>query len=135
MNAFASYGDENARGKTAKPLSALELKMREKQRLTRAYKASLSRDRRQAFEDEPRLRDFMRWLRRQDEPVELVTGISESWLPQAARNVRLFALRLIDRHCDRLNRQMGNEALDDPLPPETNVFFQCRDILHRGGMA
>ena len=136
MNAFASYGMTAApRERAKKEPSPLDLKLREKQRLNRAYKAALRKDRLQAFTDEPRLRNFMRWLRRQADPVELVEGVSESWLPASPQHVRILALRLIDRHCDRLNRQFGFEPLDDPLPPETNVYFRCREVLHPGGRA
>lgn len=136
MNAFATYGEASApRERKQKEPSALDLKMREKQRLHRSYKAALRKDRQEAFSTEPRLRDFMRWLRRQDDPRELVEGVAESWLPSSTQNVRILALRLIDRHCNRLNRLAGFEALDDPLPPESNVFFRCRDLLHAGGRA
>ena len=143
MNAFASYGDTAApiraapRGKPKKEPSALDLKMAEKQRLTRAYKASLRKDRLEAFTQEPRLFDFMRYLRRvrPNDADELVEAVQTSWLPASPQNVRILALRLINRHCDRLNRAIGNEALDDPLPPEKSVYFHCRDLLHAGGMA
>lgn len=134
MNAFASYGASAAsRDRKKRGLSALDLKFAEKQRLSRAYKAMVRKDRVEAFQQEPRLRDFMRWLRHQNEPHELIAGIAESWLLSASSNVRTLALRLINRHCDRLNRFMGNEALDDPLPPEKSVYFHCRDLLHTGG--
>ena len=134
MNAFADYALQAApRTKERKEPSPLDLKLREKQRLNRAYKAALRKDRLQAFTDEPRLRDFMRWLRRQNDPVELVEGVAESWLPASPQHVRILALRLVDRHCDRLNRALGFEPLDDPLPPHSSVYFHCRDLLHAGG--
>ena len=137
MNAFASYGDTAAsfQPRTKREPSELDKKLAEKQRLTRAYKAMRRRDRQEAFEQEPRLRNFMRWLRRQNEPGELVAGIAESWLPASPQNIRILALRLVDRHCDRLNRAIGNEALDDPMPPNSSAYFRCRDLLHKDGRA
>jgi len=42
------------------------------------------------------------------------------------------------RHCDRLNLRLGNEILDDELPPELGgppygVYFRAREILVPGG--
>ena len=121
----------------AKPLSALDLKMREKQRLSRAYRVWKKEWRGGVLAVEPRLRDFLKYLRtvRPAQSDELIAAIRTSWLAQAARDVRLFALELVSRHCDRINRQMGFEALDDPLPPQTSLYFEARAILHAGGRA
>jgi hypothetical protein len=117
--------------------SALDLKMAEKQRLSRAYRASKRGWRNATLAAEPRLRDFLRYLRTVRPPGanELVDAVSSSWLVSSCRDVRLFALELINRHCDRINREMGFEALDDPLPPETSLYFRCRELLHAGGRA
>lgn len=121
----------------AKPLSALEKKMQERQRLSRAYRAWKRQWRASVLAIEPRLIDFLRYLRtvRPAQSDELVQAIKTSWLATAARDVRLFALELVSRHCDRINRSMGFEALDDPIPPETSLYFRCRDLLHNGGRA
>ena len=65
----------------------------------------------------------------------MLDEVSSSWLLESMQNVRIFALRLIDRHAGRLARRAGFEALDDPLPPETNVYLRAREILHAGGRA
>lgn len=121
----------------AKPLSELEKKMRERERLTRAYRAWKRQWRTSVLAIEPRLVDFLRYLRsiKPHNAGELVDAISSSWLATAARDVRLFALELVSRHCDRINRQLGFEPLDDPIPPETSLYFQCRELLHKGGRA
>jgi len=121
----------------AKPESALDRKMAEKQRLTRAYKAWQREVRIETLASEPRLRDFMRYLRtvKPHDGDELLQAVRSSWLPRSTQAVRIFALRLIDRHAGRLARQLGDEPLNDPLPPETNVYLQAREILHAGGRA
>lgn len=118
-----------------KPLSALEKKMAERQRLSRAYRIWKRQWRTDQLTAEPRLRDFMRYLRtvRPATGGELLEAIAGSWLVKAARDVRLFALELVSRHCDRINRQLGFEALDDPMPPQTSLYFEARELLHKGG--
>lgn len=147
MNAFDAYAAEaipvavqrkDARQHvTDKAPSALDLKMAEKQRLSRAYRASKAKWRKEVLEAEPRLRDFLRYLRtvRPERSGELIDAVKYSWLAGAARDVRLFALDLVRRHCDRINRMIGFEALDDPIPPETSLYFEARDLLYRGGRA
>lgn len=147
-NAFASYAEsaipapvqrKQARKEdaAAKAPSALDLKMAERQRVSKAYRIWQRDQRAAALASEPRLKDFLRYLRkvRPEDGDELVEAVATSWLPSSPQDARIFALRLIARHCDRLNRQMGNEALDDPLPPETSVYFEARSILHAGGRA
>lgn len=145
MNAFAEYALEaippsvqrRQAKQEAKPESPLDKKMAEKQRLTRAYKLWQRKVREETLVEEPRLRDFMLFLRtvRPEQADELLEQVCGSWLMEASQAVRIFALRLIARHCDRLNRRVGNEVLDDPLPPETSVYFEAREMLHAGGRA
>lgn len=145
MNAFAEYALEaippamqrRQAKQEAKPESALDKKMAEKQRLTRAYKLWQRKVREETLVEEPRLRDFMRYLRtvQPEQSDELLEQVRVSWLMDAPQAVRIFALRLIARHCDRINRRVGNEALDDPMPPETSVYFEARGMLHAGGRA
>lgn len=141
-NAFSAYADEKVytpprpRRRDKQP-SKLDLRMEEKQRLTKAYRRWVRDCNRQAIAMEPRLVGFMRYLRtvQPGQGDELVEAVAESWLPTAPQPVRLFALRMISARCDRLNRQLGLEALDDPIPPETSVYFRARDLLHAGGRA
>jgi hypothetical protein len=137
---FSSYAEQATpapvrRKQEDKPLSALDKKMAEKQRLSRAYRIWKREQRREVFIAEPRMRDFMRYVGRVRDGDELIEAIAESWLPASAQSVRLLALELVSRRCDRLNRSAGFEALDDPLPPTTSVYFRARHLLHEGGRA
>lgn len=142
MNAFAEYAmeaipvaEQRRQAKQPKPESALEKKMAEKQRLSRAYKVWQRAVREETIAVEPRLKNFIRYLRtvKPEEADEMLAEVRGSWLPTSCVAVRLLALRLIARHCDRLNRRAGNEPLNDPLPPETNAYFKARAILYAGG--
>lgn len=145
MSAFEEYASQaipqsvqrRQAKQEAKPESVLDRKMAEKQRLTRAYKVWQREVRTETLASEPRLRDFMRYLRTvtPEDGNDMLAAVTSSWLPKAAQNVRIFALRLIDRHAGRLARRMGDEPLNDPLPPETNVYLRAREILHAGGRA
>lgn len=117
--------------------SALELKMEERQRLTARYRKWKTAEARATLASEPRLRAFNRYLRsvKPGQGDELIDAIAESWLPASPQDVRVYALRMIDRHCNRLNLRLGNEVLDDPMPPETSVYFMARALLHPGGRA
>lgn len=121
-----------------KPLSALELKMREKQRLSKAFKAWRRQVVKETMAAESRLTGFLRYLRTVTAETghELIDAIEASeWLPVAPQPVRIFALRMIDARANRINQQLGNSILDDPIPPETNVYFEARRLLHPGGRA
>lgn len=147
MNAFAAYASQaippsvqrrqaKREEAEAKAPSALEQKMEEKQRLTKLYKAWQREVRTATLALEPRLRAFHRYLRtvKPEQGDELLEQIRISpWLTKADQSVRIFALRLIDRHANRLARQIGREPLDDPMPPETSVYFEARALLHAGG--
>lgn len=117
--------------------SAFDLKIEEKQRLSARYRKWKTSEARATLASEPRLRDFNRYLRRvqPQDAGELIEAVATSWLPASPQDVRIYALRMIDRHCNRLNLRMGNEILDDPMPPETSVYFLAREILHAGGRA
>lgn len=141
---FAEYGlravparEQKAALKKDRAPSAFDLRMEEKQRLSARYRKWKTGEARATLTSEPRLRAFNRYLRSvtPGEANELIDAIAESWLPASPQDVRVYALRMIDRHCNRLNQRLGNEVLDDPMPPETSVYFQARDLLHRGGRA
>ncbi|MET0365634.1 MAG: hypothetical protein ABW169_13375 [Sphingobium sp.] len=141
MNAFSAYADEKVytpvRPRKEKAPSALDLKMEEKQRLNKTYRRWKAECNRAAVMAEPRLVGFMRYLRsvHAEHAQELLEAVRTSWLVTASQDVRIFALRMISARCDKINREFGVEALDDPLPPETNVYFQARELLHAGGRA
>lgn len=119
-------------------LSPLEEKMREKQRLSRAFRAWRRSEVKATLASEPRLRDFLKYLRTVDETrgSELLEAVAAcEWLRRAPLSVRVFALRMISARCDRINQRLGNEALDDPIPPETSLYFEAKSLLHEGGRA
>jgi len=142
---FATYGAASIPApqrraemrREAKTKSAFDLKMEEKHRLSARYRKWKTQEARATLASEPRLRDFNRYLRsvQPGQADELIEAIGESWLPAASQDVRIYALRMVDRHCNRLNLRMGNEVLDDPMPPETSVYFMARELLHAGGRA
>lgn len=117
--------------------SELEKKLLEKQRLSARYRKWKTQEARATLASEPRLRDFNRYLRTvaPQDGDELIEAVADSWLLECDQSVRVYALRMIDRHCNRLNLRLGNEPLDDPLPPETTVYFRARALLHAGGRA
>lgn len=140
---FAEYGNKaipapQMRAQLRKDVkSAFEERMEEKQRLSARYRKWKTSEARATLASEPRLRAFNRYLRKIEpqDGDELIEAIAESWLPESRQDVRIYALRMVDRHCNRLNLRLGHEILDDPLPPETNVYFRARALLHTGGRA
>lgn len=145
---FASYGTQTVPEKKSpqpgsfnggvKAPSPLELKMREKQRLSRSFRKWRRAEVKIVLASEPRLRDFLKYLRTVDatKAADLIEAIDAcDWLRRAALNVRIFALRMISARCDKINQMLGNEPLDDAMPPDTSLYFQCRDRLHEGGRA
>ena len=141
---FSKYGAEKSRERAPqksvidKPLSPLELKMREKQRLSKAFRKWRRSENQAILTGEPRLRDFMKYIRTVDvtNGGELIDALDAcQWMRSASLNVRIFALRMISARCDQINRRLGNEAFDDPIPPDTGIYFLARDRLHEGGRA
>lgn len=143
-DAFAAYGetaapvfsDKRASRRKKEP-SALDLKMEEKGRLHKAYKALKRQERIEILKAEPRLLDFMRYLRSvgPDQADELLDAIAASdWLMSAPQNVRAFALSRIARRQEKILLMAGLVPLDDPLPPETSVFFKAQSLLRQGGV-
>lgn len=140
---FANYGLEAAPARTADPRaarktkapSALDRKMAERNRVSAQYRALKRIERTKTLAQEPRLRDFLKYLRRvgPEDGDEMVEAVAESWLPKATADVRYFALHLIGRRSDKIRQSLGLSPLDDPLPPETNAFFRAREILVPGG--
>jgi len=142
-DAFEAYGEQVAPviadrrpNRRAKQPSALDLKMEEKARLTRAYKAAKRAERIEILKAEPRLLDFMRYLRSvtADQADDLLEAVADSkWLMSAPQTVRGFALSRIARRQEKLLLMLGMIPLDDPMPPETSVFFEAQKLLRRGG--
>lgn len=142
-DAFESYGEATAPtpadrrpDRQKKAPSALDLKMAEKQRLAKTYKAAKRQERVEILQTEPRLLNFMRYLRSvsADQADELIEAIAASdWLMHAPAIVRGFALSRIARRQEKIQLMHGSVPLDDPLPPETSVFFEAQRLLRQGG--
>lgn len=142
MNAFEQYAAEKApvipdsrANRRKKNPSALDLKMEEKQRLTKAYLATRRARRAELLEQEPRLRDLIKYLRKlgPEDGDELIEAVRESWLMRASQEIRLFALELVGRCESRIKLAIGLVPLDDPVPPETSVFFEVQGLLRKAG--
>lgn len=119
-----------------KELSPLEKKMREKQRLSKVYRAWRRQETKAVLASEPRLAGFLRYLRtvKAETGDELLEALAAcDWLLSASHAVRIFALRMVDARCNRINQQLGFETLDDPLPPDTNIYFEAKALLYAGG--
>jgi len=151
MNAYASYAAEKAPparqskdwdNKRAnfnggvKELSPLEKKMREKQRLSKTYMRRRRQETKATLASESRLAGFLRYLRTVQAGTggELLEALGAcEWLLTAPLETRLFALKMIDARCNKINQQLGNDTLDDPLPPDSNIYFQAKALLYAGG--
>lgn len=142
-DAFESYGETAAPtpvdrrpDRRKKAPSKLDLKMEEKQRLAKSYKAAKRQERIEILKAEPRLLNFMRYLRSvgAEQGDELLEAIAASdWLMHAPAIVRGFALSRIARRQEKIQLMHGMIPLDDPLPPATSVFFQAQKLLRTGG--
>jgi hypothetical protein len=142
-NPFLDYGADKApvipdrrADRRAKKPSALDLKMEEKQRLTKAYKATRRLHRIAVLADEPRLLDFMRYLRRvgPDDGDELLLALRDcDWLLDAPQRVRLFALERVASREDKIRLSLGLVPFSDPMPPATSVYLEARAILSSRG--
>ena len=78
---------------------------------------------------EPRLMDMRKAIRRTRTPAQALSLLAESWARRADPEIRDQVLRQIDRHANRMARLSGRPVLDDPLPPQTNVYFIAREML------
>jgi hypothetical protein len=142
---FLDYGTERAPRVKARPdpfnggvkaPTPLELKLQEKQRLTRTYKAWKRSERRRLIEAEPRLLNLIRFVRKLqadggDELIEAVAACD--WLMNSDADTRIFALTLIQNRADRINLLLGLPVFSDPVPPESNVYLECRALLTTRG--
>lgn len=137
---FASYAVQaipqavqRRQAKQEKPLSELDKKLAEKQRLSRAYRSAKVKENRAIMQQEPRLAAFARYVKREANPDELVQAVAESWLPQAPDDVRFMALRIVSARCDKVNRAAGFAALDDevivPGEQAATCYFRVRSAL------
>lgn len=107
----------------------LQDKQDEKNRLAKAYRAHKREEWRQLIEQEPRLLEFKSALKLMRHPRHVLEYVANSWVRQAPEPIRRAALRLVDEHSNREKRFAGRPIFDDPLPPETNVFFTVKEML------
>lgn len=144
MNAFEEYGAEkaptipdNRANRRKKNPSKLDLRMEEKQRLTKAYLASRRQRRAELLEQEPRLKDLIKYLRKvgPEDGDELIAAFQAcQWLRLAPAEIKMFALELVARKEAKLRLEVGEQPLDDPLPPDTSVYFEVRSVLRSWGL-
>lgn len=107
----------------------LQEKQDEKQRLVKAYRFHKRAEWQALCEQEPRLVPLRSAIRSAHDPKRLYAALADSWVRFAPADVRYAVLRLIDKQSDKIKRQLGGEALDDPLPPERNLFFAVKEML------
>jgi len=107
----------------------LEEKQAEKARLAKAYVAKKRAEWNALVEREPRLLPLRKAINRADDPRKMLIDLSNSWVRLAPPDIRYAALRMIDKRANKMARQQGGEALDDPLPPYRNVYIAAREML------
>lgn len=107
----------------------LEEKQAEKARLAVKYNRAQRERWKELCEREPRLAVLRRAIRRTTSPAATLLLIAESWARNADHDVRHAVLRQIDRHANRMARFAGRAPLDDPMPPQMNVFLTARQML------
>jgi hypothetical protein len=107
----------------------LQDKQAEKQRLVKAYLTRKRQEWAALYAREPRLAILKKQVRREQDPAQLLCALADSWVRFADADIRLAALRIIDAQANRMARQQGGQALDDPIPPSRNVFLAAKEIL------
>ena len=107
----------------------LEQKQAMQARLAKAYTAKQRQKWQELIEKEPRILALRTAIGRTRTPQELLAGIADCWVRFADLEARYAALRLIDKHCNKMARFAGRAVLDDPLPPATNCYLTAREML------
>ena len=64
-----------------------------------------------------------------DDGEAMVETVRQAATMFAGRETRFLLTRVVAEACARINRKLDREPLDDPLPPETSVFLDCRELL------
>lgn len=111
------------------PHKTLQDKQDEQGRLAKAYRARKKAEWIEAVANEPRLIELQRDIRAMRSPGGILAYLRGSWVLAASSDVRLYALRIVNAHADKMVRAAGGEALDDPLPPARNLFIAVRELL------
>lgn len=107
----------------------LQEKQEEKGRLGRHYKAQKRAAWQEFCSIEPRILAFQKEIKRMDNPAAILAYLRTSWVMSAPQDARIYALRIIDKHANRMALRAGGEALSDPIPPKRNLFIAARELL------
>ncbi len=110
----------------------LEKALRERDRLTRNYRAAKRAQFERAYKAEPRLRDFARAIRSSgiDDALAMIALCKQPWLNCTDPGIRAVALEIVDRRIIQIREQAGLAPIDDALPEEADDVWQiCRRIL------
>ncbi len=103
----------------------LEQALKERDRLTRAYRASKRAQYEKAFEKEPALRKFASDIKRCgiSDAKMMIAIVSEAgeW---ANPETRALALEIVSRRIVRIREGAGLASFDDALPWEADDVFQ-----------
>lgn len=76
----------------------------------------------------PEMMKILRYVRSMPDSAEddfLRRIVTVEWLMNGHPDIRMMLLRVIARRMDE-----RDGILNDPLPPETNMFFKARQILN-----
>ena len=107
----------------------LQEKQDEKDRLLKKYRYAKRRQWLELCEREPRMPALRKAIRRTRTPGETISLLATSWVRNADSDTRLAALQEVNGHAERMARYEGRAPLDDPFPPEMNVFLIAREML------
>ncbi len=113
----------------------LEKALKDRDRLTRNYRASKRAQFERAYKAEPRLREFNLQISRcgiadANLMISFCGALHALWLRNAAPETRGLALEIISRRIVRIREGAGLAPIDDALPWEPDDVFQiCKRIL------
>lgn len=107
----------------------LEEKQLEQSRLAKHYKANKRAAWAAFCISEPRILTFQKNVKAMRNPADILSYVRDSWVMQASPDARLYALRIINKHANRMALQAGGETLSDPMPPKKNLFIAARELL------
>ena len=109
--------------------------LKDRQQLSRSYRASKHAQYQQAFEAEPRLRDFDAAIRRcgitdAEQMIALCRTHHAEWLRNADPETRALALEIVSRRIIQIRIHHHLAPIDDALPSEPDDVYQlCKRIL------
>ena len=107
----------------------LQEKQDEKGRLAKQYLANKRAQWKAFCALEPRILVFQRDVRRMESPSAILAYVRASWVMDAPAEARVYALRIIDKHANRMALAAGGQILSDPLPPKRNLYMVAKELL------